>query len=137
MNRQHGCTKFALGTIGSMAAVAVLCLLGSFSAAQTPGGTPQLTAGPTYTSAEGKSDPKFPNVDVVFTLIGSDGNPIVPKPGDLKLSSQGKEIGTATSIRTFDKTGYGITAILALDASGSMRGAPINAIHASIAMEGP
>jgi Mg-chelatase subunit ChlD len=102
-----------------------------------PGGQ-RMTAGPTYTSADGKSsdgksDPKFPNVDVVFTLTGPDGQPIQAKPGDLKLFSQGTELGTATSIHTFEQTGHGLTAILALDASGSMRGAPINAIHATIA----
>lgn len=106
-------------------------------AAAAPG-KPQFTAGPTYTSADGKSsdgksDPKFPNVDVVFTLIGADGKPIQAKPGDLKLFSQGTELGTANSIHTFEQTGHGLTAILALDASGSMRGAPINAIHATIA----
>jgi VWFA-related protein len=91
-----------------------------------------LTAGPTYTSAEGKADPEFPNVDVVFTLIGADGKPIQAKPADMKLFSEGTDLGTATSIRTFEQTGYGLTAILAIDASGSMRGAPINAIHATI-----
>lgn len=106
-------------------------------------GGQRLTAGPTYTSADGKSadgkgsdgkpDPKFPNVDVVFTLSGPDGSPIAAKPGDLKLFSQGTELGTATAIHTFEQTGHGLTAILALDASGSMRGAPINAIHATIA----
>jgi len=93
---------------------------------------PRLTAGPAYTSADGKSDPEFPDVDVVFTLTGADGKPIQAKPGELKLFSQGIEVGTANSIRTFDQTGHGLTAILAIDASGSMRGAPINAIHATI-----
>jgi uncharacterized protein YegL len=93
----------------------------------------RLTAGATYTSSDGNGSPKFPNVDVIYALTGPDGTPIVAKPSDLKLSAMGKEVGTASGIRTFDKTGYGITAILALDASGSMRGAPINAIHSSIA----
>jgi Mg-chelatase subunit ChlD len=106
--------------------------LGQAAAAQAQGGQ-RLTAGPTYSSADGKSDPKFPNVDVVFTLIGADGKPIPAKPGDLKLFSQGTELGTATSIQTFEQTKHGLTAILALDASGSMRGAPINAIHSTIA----
>jgi len=106
--------------------------LGQASNGQAQGGQ-RLTAGPTYTSADGKSDPKFPNVDVVFTLSGPDGKPIAVKPADLKLFSQGTELGTATAIHTFEQTGHGLTAILALDASGSMRGAPINAIHATIA----
>jgi Mg-chelatase subunit ChlD len=91
-----------------------------------------LAAGPTYTSSDGKSSPKFPNVDVVFSLTAPDGSPMQAKPGDLQLFFQGKEAGTATSIRTFEQAGYGVTAILALDASGSMKGAPLRAVHASI-----
>jgi Mg-chelatase subunit ChlD len=95
--------------------------------------TPRLVAGPSYTSPDGKNNPKFPDVEVLFSITGQDGSPTAAKPADLKLISQSKEIGTASSIRTFEQTGYGLTAILALDASGSMKGAPINAIHASIA----
>ena len=129
--------------IGAVALACSFLLLTSISArgqasnGQGPGaqaqGGQRLTAGPTYTSADGKNDPKFPNVDVVFTLFGPDGKPIPAKPADLKLFSQGTELGTAASIRAFEQTGHGLTAILALDASGSMRGAPINAIHATIA----
>jgi Mg-chelatase subunit ChlD len=130
MNRQPSYGKLWLRGMGLAA------LLGGLVAScvsQAPAGSPMLNTGPTYTGSDGKSEPKFPNVDVVYSLIGADGNPVAAKPGDLKLFSQGSEIGTANSIRTFEKTGYGLTAILALDASGSMRGAPINAIHASIA----
>jgi len=91
-----------------------------------------LAAGPTYTSSDGKYAPKFPNVDVVFSLTAPDGSPLQAKAGDLQLSFQGKEAGTATSVRTFEQAGYGVTAILALDASGSMKGAPLRAVHASI-----
>jgi Mg-chelatase subunit ChlD len=133
MNFRQRWVQHTVMAISSIAAVAAPGLWIDFSVAQTPTAASQLTAGPTYTSGDGKSDPKFPNVDVVFTLVSQDGNPVNAKTGDLKLTSEGKEIGTANSIRTFEKTGYGITAILAIDASGSMRGAPINAIHASIA----
>jgi Mg-chelatase subunit ChlD/pSer/pThr/pTyr-binding forkhead associated (FHA) protein len=98
----------------------------------------QLTAGPSYTSGDEKanapaSTPKFPTVDVVFELSAADGTPVAAKAGDLKLFSQGNQIGTATSLRSFEQSGQGITAILAIDASGSMKGAPLAAIHASIA----
>ena len=119
--------------IGAAALVCAFLLLTSTGAPGQAASGQRMTAGPTYTSADGKSDPKFPNVDVVFTLIGTDGKPIAAKPADLKLFSQGTELGTATAIHTFEQTGHGLTAILALDASGSMRGAPINAIHATIA----
>lgn len=116
----------------AVAMVAFMALPAGFRAVGQPSPTSRFTAGPAYTSSDGKSQPKFPNVDIVFSLIGADGNPITPKPTDLKLFSQGKEIGSASSIRSFEASGEGLTAILALDASGSMRGAPINAIHATI-----
>lgn len=115
-----------------IAALAGLISLLTFGSAQTPPASTQLTAGPSY-SGENKSEPQFPNVDLVFDLKSRDRNPVAPRPSDLKLYSQGQEIGTATSIRTFEQTGYGVTAILALDASGSMKGEPLNDIHASIA----
>jgi Mg-chelatase subunit ChlD len=94
---------------------------------------PRLIAGPTYTSTDGTNGPRFPGVDVIFEADQADGTPIAVKAGDLKLFSIGKEVAAAASIQTFEETGYGITSILALDASGSMRGAPIAAIHTSIA----
>ncbi len=120
----------------------VCCLLAAKAAPKLPAAPPapassgsasRMTAGPSYTSADGKGNPKFPEAEVLFAVIGGDGSPVAVKTADLKLISQGREIATTSSIRTFEQTGYGITAILALDASGSMKGAPINAIHASIA----
>jgi Mg-chelatase subunit ChlD len=106
--------------------------------AQGTASSSQLTAGPTYTTDDEKQNasgsvPKFPTVDVTFTLVDANGTPVPTKATDLKLFSQGSQIATATSIRNFEQTGRGITAILALDASGSMKGAPLAAIHASIA----
>ncbi len=108
------------------------------AASQTAQSATQLTAGPSYTSGDEKansaaSTPKFPTVDVVFELSTSDGSPVAAKAGDLKLFSQGNQIATAKSLRSFEQTGQGLTAILAIDASGSMKGAPLAAIHASIA----
>ena len=99
----------------------------------SPSPTATLSAGPTYTSADGKGSQKFPQVEAVFSLVGADGKPVALKPSDLQMFSQNKLVGSANSFRSFDQTGYGVTSILAIDASGSMRGAPLNAIHASIA----
>lgn len=124
--------------ITALAGLAALVTPGLSQLSQTPRASAQLTAGPSYTGSEGKTDPQFPNVDLVFELRGLDGNPIPPRPSDLKLYSLGQEIGTASSIRSFEQTGYGVTAILAIDTSSSMtssytKGEPLNAIHASIA----
>jgi len=130
MNRRHRCIPLATLALRIMAVIALPAFSGF---AQGPAGVAQLTAGPTYTGSDGKSNPKFPNIDLVFELKGPDGAPIAARPADLKLISDGQEIGTASSIRAFGQTEYGITSILALDASGSMKGAPLNAIHSSIA----
>jgi von Willebrand factor type A domain/FHA domain len=134
MNRRKLPQSAANPTITGMASLLCLGVLAFPGALRSQGVPARLTAGPTYTASDGgNTNPQFPNVDVVFTLTSPEGAPIQPKTADLKLLAEDKEIGSATSIRTFEQAGYGITAILALDASGSMRGAPINAIHASIA----
>jgi Mg-chelatase subunit ChlD len=128
MNRRRSCT---LRMIQAIAALAATCLAAMPATAQTSAAE-QLTAGPAYTSGDGKTEPQFPAIDLLYQLRGRDGSPIPAHPGDLKLFAQGQEIATAGGIRPFDRTGYGITAILAIDASGSMRGAPLSAIHDSI-----
>lgn len=126
------------GIVGVALLFILFCVPGSHVLGQAPGAATQLSAGPTYTSDDEKGGsagtvPRFPIVDVTFNLADSNDAPIPVKAAELKLFSQGNAIGTASSIRSFDSTGHGMTAILALDASGSMKGAPIAAIHASIA----
>jgi hypothetical protein len=99
----------------------------------TAGPTSGLIVGPAYTGIDGGSTPKFPDIDLVFELNGPDGAPVTVRAGDLKLFSQGQEIGTANSIRAFGQTGYGITSILALDVNSSINGEQFDAIHASVA----
>ena len=113
----------------------ILACLGLFvprGFTQAPPEQVQLIAGPSYTSGDGNAEPRFPNVDLVFDLKGSTHS-IIPRPDDLRLYSLGRQIGTASSIRTFAQTGYGMTAILALDVSDSMKGEPLDTIHASVA----
>jgi Mg-chelatase subunit ChlD len=97
------------------------------------GGQHLLNAGPAYTSQDGDNGPQFPRVDMVVRFTGADGLPQPVQAEDLSLVSGDTELGRGSSMRTFAETGYGIKAILALDASGSMNGAPLRAIHASIA----
>lgn len=100
--------------------------------AQAPAGHHTLHAGPAYTSKDGRDGPKFPSIDVVVRLTGGNGASAPLRAADLKLLSGNTELGSGSSIRSFADTGYGVKAILALDASGSMRGAPLDAIHSSI-----
>ena len=130
MNPQR---HWMLRSLHIVVALTGLGLLAPIIFAQAPLASTQLTAGPSYTSGAGNAEPNFPNIDLVFKLRSSDGSAISAQPGNLRLFAQGQQIGTATSIRTFEQTGYGVTAILALDVSDSIKGEPPDAIHASIA----
>lgn len=97
-----------------------------------------LHAGPAYTSPastskDGSDGPVFPRVDVVVRLKDAHGAPIAVKAADLKLYSNGSEVGEADQMRSFGATGYGVREVLALDLSGSMKGKPLEAIRQTIA----
>ena len=93
-----------------------------------------LSAGPAYTSTDGKGAPQFPEIDLVFTLRAADGSPVAVHPSELALFVQGQQIATCTGIRSFDHTGYGLTTVVALDASGAMHTAPASAFESAIAI---
>ena len=93
----------------------------------------RLSAGPAYTSNDGKAGPQFPRIDVVVRLAGADGAPVALKSKDLRLFSSGAQVAGGSSLRTFAETGYGVKAILALDLSGSMSGAPLAAVRSTMA----
>jgi Mg-chelatase subunit ChlD len=93
----------------------------------------KLSAGPAYTSKDGQGAPQFPVIDIRVHLTASDGTPKEFQAAEMRLFSGGTEIAQGSSLRSFAECGYGVRAVLALDASGSMRGAPLAAIHASIA----
>ena len=120
------------------AALSILSLLASSGFSQAPPAAAQLTAGPSYTrdADSNNTQPVFPNVDLVFNLRTRDAspisNPISMRPGDLKLFYQGQQVAAATSIRAFERTGYGVTSILALD-TRSLKDQRPDAIQAAVA----
>src|ERR1700744_939399 len=73
-----------------------------------------LSAGPAYTSTDGKGAPQFPEVDLALSLRAADGSPIAVHPSELALFVQGQQIASCTGIRSFDHTGYGLTTVVAL-----------------------
>jgi Mg-chelatase subunit ChlD len=99
--------------------------------AQAPG--QRLSAGPAYTSTDGKAGPPFPRVDVVVRLTGANGTPAALRAKDLRLFSSDAQVASGSSLRTFAETGYGVKTILALDLSGSMSGAPLAAVRSTMA----
>lgn len=102
------------------------------ASAQSPTGRHMLSAGPAYTSKDGRNGPLFPALNLVVRLTDNAGAPQQFRAADFGLSSGDTELGSGKSVRTFADTGYGVKAILVLDASGSMKGSPLNAIHSSI-----
>jgi hypothetical protein len=92
-----------------------------------------LSAGPAYTSKNGLNGPSFPRIDVLVRLRDGNGTLQPSQANDLRLFSGGTEVGRASSTRTFADAGYGVRAILALDFSAGMNGAPLAAIRSSIA----
>jgi hypothetical protein len=107
------------------------CAIAAFG--QNAAGPDTLSAGPAYTSKDGKTGPKFPKVEAVVRLKAADGAPVALKPGELKLFSVGTQLASGSSLRAFGDTGYGVRAILALDLSGSMSGAPLEAVRGTMA----
>lgn len=102
--------------------------------AQAPAAAPSVlfTSGVSYTSTNGQNAPKFPAIDLLFNLRKSDGAPVLVHPDELALFTQGQQVGTCTGIRTFDRTGYGTSTVIALDASGALRTLTPNAVNLAV-----
>ena len=94
-----------------------------------------MHAGPVYTAApenaEPSAYPKFPEVQVQVELPPGT-SPDLILPDALRLAIDGRHAATATRVQTLASTGYGLTASLSLDVSGSMRGGPLNAVRAGL-----
>lgn len=90
-----------------------------------PSAGPRLRVGPLYYA------PAFPDMEMVLETSGSAASAI-PNPSDLVLVEDGTRSGTALSVRKFSDTGQGVAVLLAMDASGSMRGKPLNAVRAGL-----
>lgn len=100
-----------------------LCLLfGALAFAQAPGAAPHLRVGPVYTA-------EFPNLDIVVEAGAGSAATASINAADLILTEEGVRTSTAQGMRKFSETGQGVAVLLALDASGSMRGKPLDAVH--------
>jgi Mg-chelatase subunit ChlD len=114
-------------SVAAMAGLAVLPACALHLDAQT------LHAGPAYTSKNGSDGPAFPQLDVVVRLKDAKGAPIAFNSAEMKLYSNGSEVGELDSVRSLGTAGYGVREVLALDLSGSMKGKPLDAVRQSIA----
>lgn len=84
------------------------------AALAAPGET--LRVGPVYMA-------NFPDFEIVVETSAT------PGPGDLRLVEDGALGPVATRLRPFGETSQGVAVAVAIDASGSMRGRPIQAVR--------
>jgi Mg-chelatase subunit ChlD len=104
------------------------------SAAGQPAAAPGtvIEAGPLYTrGAEASPAPRFPDLDIQVELPPVGASPLVVADA-FTLKVDGRAPVTATSVRTLKESGYGIALAVALDVSGSMKGAPLDAVRSSL-----
>ena len=85
---------------------------------------PMFRVGPVYA-------PHFPDLEIVLEATPQAGsnNDLVFRPGDLILTEDGVQTKKATGVKAFRQTGQGVAVMLSLDASGSMRGKPLEAVR--------
>lgn len=91
-----------------------------------------LRAGPVYTGSGGNGQPQFPKVDIVLDLVGGEHRDQTFAAHDLTLLEDGAATNQAAAVRSFAESGYGYGAIVVIDVSGSMKGAPLNAVRSSL-----
>lgn len=82
----------------------------------------QFRVGPVYTK-------NFPDLDIVVEPPPSQSY----RAGDFVLLEDGAPGNTAKNMRRFHETGEGVSVVLLVDVSGSMRGRPIQAVREGLA----
>ena len=91
-----------------------------------------IHAGPVYTAAKGTPGlPAFPTVQILVELPPSNP-PAAPKPESFELKVDGGAGIPASSVQTLLAAGYGMAAAVVLDASGSMKGRPLDAVRTGL-----
>jgi len=91
-----------------------------------------IHAGPVYTAGKGVSGmPAFPDVEILVELPLSNP-PAVPVRDSFELHVDGGAGIPASQVRSLEESGHGMAASIALDASGSMKGGPLNAVRTGL-----
>jgi von Willebrand factor type A domain/FHA domain len=90
-----------------------------------------IHAGPVYTASKGANGvPAFPELRILVEVPAAGSDPI--RPQDFWMSVDGGHRVAATSLQSLASTHYGMAMAVALDVSGSMKGAPLNAVRAGL-----
>jgi len=86
-----------------------------------------IRVGPVYTK-------NFPDFEMVVEAAPPAGTTLTAlRAPDLTLLEDGLAGGKASSMRRFEETGEGVAVVINIDASGSMRGRPMQAIREGLA----
>ena len=91
-----------------------------------------IHAGPVYTrGAEAGAYPQYPDLQILVE-IPPETNPALVKPEAFIVKADNGTTAYATRRQSLSSTRYGVAASIAIDVSGSMRGAPLNAIRSGL-----
>lgn len=91
-----------------------------------------IHVGPVYTRGnETGSYPKFPDLQIQVDVPPAVGSDLL-KPEAFQLRVDGGSPVIASREQTLASSGYGIAAVVSIDVSGSMKGAPLNAIRTGL-----
>src|SRR6185312_9351663 len=91
-----------------------------------------IHAGPVYTrGAEAGAYPQYPDLQIQVE-IPPETNPALVKPEAFMVKADNGSTAYATRRQSLSSTRYGVAASIAIDVSGSMRGAPLNAIRSGL-----
>ncbi|HEY1807303.1 MAG TPA: FHA domain-containing protein [Acidobacteriaceae bacterium] len=110
-----------------------LASLTAFGAAPSAAPPAPMHAGPLFTSGEAKGPyPRYPELQIEID-IPPDAAQTLRTSRNFRLSiDQGSPV-EATSVQSLGSTNYGVAVIVCLDVSGSMKGAPLDAVRAGLA----
>ncbi len=91
-----------------------------------------IHAGPVYTKGdEAGAYPKYPDLQIQVEVPPST-SPELLKPEAFQVKADGGSPVIANRVQTLASTSYGVAAVVSIDVSGSMKGAPLNAIRSGL-----
>jgi Mg-chelatase subunit ChlD len=92
-----------------------------------------LHAGPLFTSGDANSTyPRYPELQIEVD-IPPDSPDTVRTPGSFRLAIDQNSAVQATKVQSLKATNYGVSLVVCIDVSGSMKGAPLDAVRAGLA----
>jgi Mg-chelatase subunit ChlD len=92
-----------------------------------------MHAGPLFTGSDATGPyPRYPEIQIEID-IPPDAAQTLRTPHNFRLSVDQRPAIEATNVQSLASTNYGVAVIVCLDVSGSMKGAPLDAVRAGLA----